>query len=54
MLKLLLTEHQFNTAEIQTQVGMANTGSSSAWKLRYMTHMVVISDSTHMTMTNKK
>jgi len=33
---------------------MAIIGSLSARALRYMTHMVVVSDSTHRTMTNKK
>jgi len=56
MVELLLAEHQQRSraAEIQTLADMAITGSSSARELRYMTHMVVISDVTHMTMTNEK
>jgi len=56
MMELQLAEcQQLSTAaEMQTVADMAITGSSSAHELRYMTHMVVISDITHMTMTNEK
>ena len=56
MLELLLAKHHqlSATAEIQTVADMAIIGLSSARALRYMTHMVVISDNTHMTMTNEK
>jgi len=40
--------------KIITQADIAITGSSSARPVRYMTYIVVASDSTHRIMTNKK